>query len=118
ADAERFQTVARRVRRAAHRAQDFVEDDALLRPFVLDDERSVRAVRFDAQRLVADQHVDPFLAEARGDHPGNLRVFANQNARQHLDLRYLRAETREALRELAPDRAAAEHDEAARQRAQ
>ncbi len=64
-----------------------------------------------AHCLVLGTDVDALLAELARHQLGEFRIFANQQARQHLDLGHARAEPREALRELAADRAAAEHDQ-------
>jgi hypothetical protein len=62
--------------------------------------------------------VDAFGAEALGDHFRDFGIFADHDPRPLLDLRDLRAETGEGLRQLAADRAAAEDQQPARQFAQ
>jgi hypothetical protein len=86
--------------------------------FVLGDQRLLAVLDDEAHRLVVQQHIDAFGAEARGDQLGDLRVFADHQARQHFDLRYLGAEAGEGLRQLAADRPAAEYHQAFGQFAQ
>src|SRR5258706_9674156 len=116
-DAQLFQPVARRVRHAPHRAEQIVELDATLAAAAFTDQEFLFAVHHDLRRLVPGQDVDALLAESLRHHRGNLGILADQDARQHLDLAQLRAEAREYLRELAADRAAAQHHQPPRQHA-
>ena len=122
-DAEFLQPVAFEPRHAADRADEPIELDALLEAAFPAPPASTTiafavAVALDAQRLVPDQHVHAVMLERGLGQCRHLLVLADHHARQHLDLRHLRAEPREGLRQLAADRAAAEHDQPLRQLAQ
>jgi hypothetical protein len=67
---------------------------------------------------VVDRNIYPVSDEALPDQFGNLRVFAQQDARRHFDLRHLAAEAGEGLRQFATNRPAAEHHQALGQFAQ
>ncbi len=71
-----------------------------------------------AQRLVPgeDRHAVGFEGLPRTGR--DFGVLADHDARQHLDLRHLRAQPGEALRQLAADRPATEHHQPRRQFAQ
>ena len=84
--------------------------------------RTLLALVLDNQQLLAadrprtrtalwsSQHARcPRRAKRSAHQRRHLRVLAHQQARQHLDLRHLRAQPREGLRQLAADRAAAQH---------
>ncbi len=117
-DAEFLEPVARGVGDAADRAQQFVECNPDFAPVAFDDQNFLAVFDDHLFCLVIDQHVDAFGAESLHDDVGNFGVFAHQEPRQHFDLGHLRAEAREALREFAADRSAAQHHQALGQFAQ
>ena len=61
--------------------------------------------------LASSADVDAVLAQRVGDERRRVRVDAREDARVALHERHLRADALEELRELAADRAGAEHDE-------
>ena len=105
-------------RHAADGAQQLVEFDAHFLSLVLADQHLLPGLDQELLRLVVDQDLDAFGAEPVHHHGRNLRILAHQDAGQHFDLRDPGAEPREGLRQLRADRAAAQHDQAARQRAE
>ena len=116
-DAQLFQPVARGVGDAPHGAQQFVELDAHVRALVLADQDLVAVLDAELLRLVIDQHVHALGDELLHHHLRNFRVLADQDARQHLDLRHLRAQAREGLGQFRADRPAAQHHQPCRKRA-
>ena len=114
-NAELLESVARRVGDATHGAEQEVERDAHFLPFVLGDEHFLAVVDQESLRCVAGKDSDAFDTEALRHHLRDVRILPRQDARQHLDLGHLRAEAREALRELGADGPAAKHQQPLRQ---
>src|SRR5258705_6503372 len=111
ADAQLLQTVARGIGNAPEGAQQRVERNPHLLSAVLAHEQLLAVLPKHAHGLVLGTDVDALLTELARPQLGDFGILANQQARQHLDLGHARAEPREALRELAADRASAEHDQ-------
>ena len=116
ADAQRLQAVALGVGHAAERHAAGRRRAAPLRlPSCAHVQPAPARRGRGAQRLAPGAHVD-----ALGDEPllhqrRDLRVLPGQQPRRRLDQRDLAAQAREGLRQLAADRAAAEHHQPSRQ---
>ena len=111
-DAEFFKAVAGGIGDAADRAQDFIKCDADVAAFVFHHQILLAILYNYLLGLVVDQHLDALGLKFLFHHLGNLDILANHDARRHLHLRYLAAEAREALRQLAADRPATQHHQA------
>ena len=113
-DAEFFEPEAGQVGGAADGHEHGVEGDVHILATMLGDEHLLAIFDHELLGAGADAHVDAFGDEA--GHHGFRHVFilARHDARQHLDLGDLAAETGEGLGQLAADRAAAEHQQATR----
>ena len=98
--------------------QDLVERQPHLGTGVFADEDLLAVLDQHLPGLVTGQHRDAVPLQRPGHDCGDFGVFTDQDARQHLHLRHLGAEAREALRQLAADRAAAQHHQAFGQFAQ
>ena len=114
-NAQLFQAIAGGVGDASDGAENLIEGDAFFLTFVFDDEKFFAVLDHDLFGFVIHQYADTLGFKLRFDDRRHFYVFANHDARQHLDLRNLRAEAREALREFRADRPAAQHHQAFRQ---
>ena len=115
ADAELLQPIAGGVGHPPDCAQQHVEGDAHFPALVLGDQHLLAILDHEPRCSVAREHLYPLFGKAPRNHARHFRVLADQHARQHLHLRHLRAEAREALRQLATDRPAAQHQQSLRQ---
>ena len=116
-DAEFLESVAGRVGHAPHRTEHHVERDAHFPSTRFGVQDLFAILQDEAPGLVVHAHIDALGAEALQHHRRDLGIFAHHETRQHLHLRHLRPEAREALRQFAADGAAAEHQQPRRQRA-
>ena len=73
---------------------------------------------YDLARPMAGADIHPFLRETALDQPGDLRVFAREEPRLHLDLGDPAAEPLKGLRQFTADRTATQRQQALRQFAQ
>ena len=117
-NAHLFQAVALQVGDTPDGHQHRVERNAHVAPLVFCDEHLLPVLDQELLGTVIDQYRNTFGRETALHHLGNVRVFANHDARRHLHLRHLRAEASEGLRQFRTDRPTAEHDQPARQFAQ
>ena len=112
-DAEGFKSIAFEPRGPSGGHDQRIErEDDLISP-VLDDQRLLVVGHGAKQRAVPCQHADTIRLQTLQRGSGNLNILAKQQAVRHFDLRHLSAQPREALREFAADRAAAQQHDAA-----
>ena len=116
AHAHRLEVEPLDVGRAADAEQQLVDDDALgCGPSrVREVDRARVAVALDALDRGAVHHADALGREARLEDPRGVLVLARQDVRVGVQHDHLAAEPPERLRQLAADRARADHAEAAR----
>ena len=112
-DAQLFEAIAGQPRGAADREDKRVEGEVLFAIGSSEDDMLACGIAPAAQRSRAGQHGDAAGALRRQRQRRDFRVFARKNALALVDLRYLCTKPGECLRQLRPDRPAAEHDHAA-----
>src|SRR5207248_11790560 len=96
--------------RAPAEADDhLVHREAFLASLALEPDREIRARGVEPDDARTRLHLDPALRERADNRLCDLLVDAAEHLRQHLEDRDLGADVDEERRELAPDRAAADH---------
>ena len=85
--------------------------DALLRPALVDHDGNLAGPALHAQHFRALENLDAVAAHAPLHKIGELGIILGQERRQRLDHRHARAEPAMRLRQLAPDRPAADDEQ-------
>ena len=102
------------IRRAPHRHQNFIAVHFYRFAILLADHHLVLRVQIHRHHLVAREHANTFPQEFLRHHCGNVFIFAEQDARQHFNLRHFHPQPRKCLAQFATDGTTTQHHQPAR----